>query len=151
AIFDARDDGCPPPRTLRETYGDEAGRPLPVGLLSHLVSCGACLDAANRILGLPTIADRHPSDMLGPDRRNRGGGGGSPSSLPGLRRARQKLRDVFEHRPRELRLVVNGVERGWQTLTGVRTELTLVLEPTETVDFVELSSEQGCRLLLLNV
>jgi RNA polymerase sigma factor (sigma-70 family) len=154
AIFRAKEGDCPSTEMLRAEFG--GGRPdsVDVGLLAHLVSCRPCLDSVNGFLNLPLLADRHPSDMLGPDPRNRGGGGPSGSSSGGgsaIGRAKRRLRDVFEHQPRELRLVVNGVVRGWQTLSGSRTELTMVLEPTESVDFVELVSDQGRRLLFLNV
>jgi hypothetical protein len=42
--------------------------------LGHLVSCPRCLDLVNHELGLALLADRHPTDTIGPDQNGRGGG-----------------------------------------------------------------------------
>src|SRR2546425_11576339 len=44
--------------------------------LAHSVSCPACLDEVNRLLDLPALAERFPTDTLGTDTRGRGGDGG---------------------------------------------------------------------------
>ncbi|MBC7933237.1 MAG: sigma-70 family RNA polymerase sigma factor [Rubrivivax sp.] len=63
-IFAARKGQCFQPQQLLATYaGGEAK--VSRSLLSHLVSCPRCLDAANDILGLPALRHRSPVDFLG--------------------------------------------------------------------------------------
>jgi DNA-directed RNA polymerase specialized sigma24 family protein len=92
---------------------------------------------------------------LGP-RAGHAGGDDAGGTVEGL--TRQKLRsmrrragEVYEHKPRELCVWVNGHERGSQRVTSGRSELNLILDSAEAVSFVEVFSEQGTRLLMLPV
>ncbi|MDQ3820365.1 MAG: hypothetical protein M3362_22160, partial [Acidobacteriota bacterium] len=57
---------------------------------------------------------------------------------------------MFEHEPRELYISVNGIVQGSQKINSEYSELNLVIDLAETISFVEIRSEQGVRLLLLN-
>src|SRR5215470_12596384 len=93
--------------------------------------------------------------MLGNDTRGRRGGPGGPAGSSGvkgvvntyLRRAQQ----VYRHEPQELCIAVNGYPQGTQKITSEKNECSLVIDMTEQIGFVEVFSELGVRLLLLNI
>jgi hypothetical protein len=131
-------------------------------MLGHIVSCPDCLDVANRLLDLPLLSERYPTDMLGPDTRGGKGGSNTPGGGPpgggnaaamreAVKRHRRGVRKVFEHRPKELCVTVNGYPLGSQRIGLELNELTLSVKGEEKIEFVEIVSEQETRLLLLNV
>ncbi|HEY9284206.1 MAG TPA: hypothetical protein VIP46_12195, partial [Pyrinomonadaceae bacterium] len=79
------------------------------------------------------------------------GGAGEGLTRQKLRSMRRRAGEVYEHKPKELCVWVNGHERGSQRVTSGRSELNLILDSAESVSFVEVFSEQGTRLLLLPV
>jgi RNA polymerase sigma factor (sigma-70 family) len=137
---------------LRDRYRDPSTDALSRDVLADLVSCPGCLDAANALLGLPRLADRWPADTLGPGTRGgppRGGaGGGATGSMAGVRR---RAGGVFEHRPLELRVAVNGFVLGAHTLGAHESDLTLSVNLNEPIALVELLSEQGLCLAFLDI
>ncbi|HEX8688088.1 MAG TPA: hypothetical protein VF654_16370, partial [Pyrinomonadaceae bacterium] len=156
---------CLTRRQWESVYTD--GRAPDAATLGHLASCPQCLDEVNALLGLPPLADRHPLDTLGKDTRGKGGGGaqggggtgggddntthggGTEDRLSEVRRCRRRSREVFEHRPRELCVAVNGHLLGSQSVGSALSEQTF--NTGRKVKFVEVFSEQGVRLLLLAV
>jgi RNA polymerase sigma factor (sigma-70 family) len=162
AIFAARQGRCLERKHLAEIY--EAAQPalLTVPLLAHLVSCPDCLDEANRLLGLPSLSERDPNDMLGPDCGAQSGSG-TPTVTPFaaasktrarqrmLKKYRQRLREVYEHEPQELRIAVNGFVLARQEITAAVHKQTLGIEVAEDLSLIEVLSEQGHRLLALHV
>ncbi|HJQ32491.1 MAG TPA: sigma-70 family RNA polymerase sigma factor [Pyrinomonadaceae bacterium] len=142
---------CLTEETIRHLYDGDAT--VDCATLAHLVSCDGCLDSANRLLGLAPLAERHPVDTAGKDTGSGGGGaaggGGGESADPDLTRGRRRAREVFEHDPGELCVAVNGDHLCSQTVGGGRNEQTLNVE--RQVEFVEVFSEQGVRMLLLVV
>jgi RNA polymerase sigma factor (sigma-70 family) len=155
AIFRSRKGSCLTDKELRQFYIDTDEGPVDCAFLSHLASCPSCLDTINDILGLPPLNDRHPTDMLGPDTS------GSNGRRPGRTSAKlqnhfaaaynRRSRDVFDHRPTELSLAVNGFVLSSQTLGYELTRQTLTVNTPEKIGFVEAFSEQGIRLLYLHV
>lgn len=144
---------CLPSEHLEQVYRGEGT--MDCKTLAHLVSCEGCLDTANKLLGLPLMAERHPVDTLGKDRGGggdgegtAGGGGGGTTDLH-LRKGRRRAREVFEHDPGELCVAVNGDQICSQAVGGGHNEQTLNVE--RPVEFVEVFSEQGVRMLLLAV
>ena len=123
--------------------------------LAHIVSCPRCLDAVNRLLGLPPLSERYPTDTLGTDTRPKGGGGGGGTPDPTkehiARRCRRRALETFEHRPHELRISVNGHVMASQKIGQLHSEQALNVASVERIDFVEVLSEQEVRLLLLCV
>ena len=161
-VFESRRGECPAESGLAELYeGSAAGAP-DCATLAHLVSCPVCIDEVNRLRGLPPLAERFPTDTLGnePRRGGRGGGGGDDDGEGGggtgqasgeeAVRLRRRAREVFEHRPRELSVSVNGRVLAAQRVGAAVSEQKLNVGGGEAVDFVEVFSEQSVRLLYLD-
>jgi hypothetical protein len=152
ALFAVRD-GLVACGDVRTAYGASAP-PVTSAVLRHLAHCARCLDAASAALGLPGLAsrsasehvDRSPRAPRGP--RAGGGTGRGPVSLASFR---QRVRDVVEHRPKELRVLANGFQLGVLHVTGARNELDLSAPLQEPIACVEVVSEQQIRLLWLEV
>jgi len=143
---------CLPKAGWEQVYRGDA--PVECATLAHVVSCEGCLDTVNRLLGLPPLAERHPVDAVGKDTGNgegggAAGGGGDGAAHPRLTGGRRRAREVFQHDPGELCVAVNGDHLCSQTVVGGRNEQTLNVE--RQVEFVEVFSEQGVRMLLLVV
>ena len=157
-IFRSRRGECLSPARIRGLYlaGDESVACEP---LAHLVSCPVCLDAANTLLGLPSLAERYPMDTLIRDVKKKGGGddgggtegGGGTATRRTLRRWRREAGEVFEHKPSELCISVNGYAQGSRRVSSEFNDMRLVLDLAEPIKFVEVFSEQQTRLLFLNV
>lgn len=62
-IFAAGEHRCLPRRDLTNFY-KKLDRPMDRDELSHIVSCGRCLDAINCLLGIPPLNERHPLDKI---------------------------------------------------------------------------------------
>jgi RNA polymerase sigma factor (sigma-70 family) len=133
----------------------EGEPPIEAETLAHIVSCPRCLDAVNRLLSLPLLSERYPTDTLGTDTRPKGGGGGGGTPTPLneqiARRCRRRAQETFEHRPHELRISVNGYVMASQKIGTPLSEQALSVAAVEKIDFVEVFSEQEVRLLLLCV
>jgi DNA-directed RNA polymerase specialized sigma24 family protein len=133
--------------------------------LAHLVSCPACLNRANRILGLPLLEERSPDDTLdrdtppGPDTP----AGGtpavisshpkrkSPDAQPIYKRLRRSLEEVKQHRPRRLLIAVDGDIRASQLVTAPLSELRAELRPADRPSFIEVLSKQNVCLAFVLV
>jgi len=162
AIFSAREGECFKDTALESRYavGNEVPS-LTTLELSHLVSCKTCLDRANGILHLPLLAERSPEDGI--DRDSPSGPGGasgsgilrmrksSPKKGPPLRKLERRARDLFEHRPASLEIVVDGEVRTSHRVTAEISELRLKLAHKEEPSFIEVLSEQGFCLAYLEV
>jgi RNA polymerase sigma factor (sigma-70 family) len=154
-IFHACRGDCPPGERLRELYQGADTTPIACEQLAHFVSCQECLDMINRLLGLPNLVERCATDMAGRDTRDKGGRGGGttdggvPRKLLG--QWRRRARETFEHKPQELCVSVNGHTLGSQIINSERSELNLIVDTAEQIDFIEVFSEQKIRLLLLDV
>ncbi len=154
AIFASHTGDCLSREQFEELYAAEQAT-IECDVLAHIVSCSECLEATNRRLGLTSIADRYPTDMTGNDPTSRGGdggptptGGGDP---PVLKRALRGVKETFEHYPKELRISANGIKLGAQRVNSALIEQNLKINIGEQINFVEVHSEQGVRLLLLNI
>ncbi|HKZ77308.1 MAG TPA: sigma-70 family RNA polymerase sigma factor [Pyrinomonadaceae bacterium] len=150
-IFSAKSGDCLSVKQLREIYSAKSTLVGPV--LAHIVSCRLCLDQVNTLLGLPLLKDRYPTDMTGNDM----GGPGGPTAIVGgagkggIRRSLRRVKETFEHYPKELRIAVNGYVQVSQTISSDLMEQTLSLDLEERVGFVEIFSEQWIRLFFLNI
>jgi RNA polymerase sigma factor (sigma-70 family) len=179
-VFDSRRGACLSDDALAELYCDAAARGPNCATLAHIVSCPRCVEQVNTLCGLPPLSERHPTDSLGvePRRNTRGGGGdgtggddnatgGGDDNFTGggdggtgggthgasaeeSRRCRARAREVFEHRPRELCVAVNGRLLAAQKVAAALCEQKLNVGAREEVSFVEVFSEQDVRLLYLD-
>jgi RNA polymerase sigma factor (sigma-70 family) len=163
-IFGACSGACLPRRELRQRYQNAERRPVDREALAHLVSCRRCLDEVNRTLGLLLLADRNPTDFTGPDPGSKGGmgenglkKGGSNNGHSGndskgaLKRLRRRVRLVYEHDPKELRIAVNGQWLGAQEVAAEVNKQILSLSEIERITFIEVYSEQEVRMAYLVV
>jgi len=158
AVFDSRQGACLERADLTSLYSgkNEAGIDQPT--LGHLTSCPECLDEVNRLLNLPLLIERFPTDTIGTDKSSKGDGSGNTGSGSGggaseseRRQSSRRARDVFEHRPAELCVSVNGYLIAAQNVGAEISEQTLSINVAEKIDFIEVFGEQDIRLLFLNV
>ncbi|HLA09493.1 MAG TPA: sigma-70 family RNA polymerase sigma factor [Pyrinomonadaceae bacterium] len=163
SIFTTCRGECLSTAQLKSIYEKDNGEMRETSRSAHVVSCPTCLQEVNRVLGLPALEDRYPTDLLEPektDRSDKGGpsipkhGGGSvggTTSRSAIKRHRREMKKVREHRPQELRIAVNGFILGSQRVGLELNEQTLSIKGEEKIGFIEVLSEQGVRLLFLNV
>jgi hypothetical protein len=91
------------------------------------------------------------------DKDNKKGGGESGGGSKGadIRRSisewEREAREAFEHKPQELCVSVNGYLLGSQLIGAELSELTLNVTADERISFCEVFSEQGIRLMMMNV
>ena len=123
---------------------------MDVAELAHVVGCWRCLDKTNRALGLPGLATRFPADAI--DRDSGGneppasGNGGSVDCI-----LKRKLQRTHEHKPRKLQIAVDGEIRAAQRVSMAHNELQVKLNPLQKPSFLEVFSDQGVRLLYLQL
>ena len=163
-IFRSRIGECLSLTLLKEKY-DQPGEGFTTAELAHLVSCPACLDRANRMLGLPLLEERSPDETIGRDTPQ--GPDGSAGAAPSLvsnrprrnsqnpqrirKRMQRRLEEVNEHRPQRLSIAVDGDIRASQRVTAQLSELQAELRPTDKPAFIEVLSEQNVCLAFVLV
>ncbi|MBD0369800.1 MAG: sigma-70 family RNA polymerase sigma factor [Pyrinomonadaceae bacterium] len=153
-IFNSREGDCLERAELERIYKRDDAAQLSVKQLAHIVSCRACLETVNSLLGLSSLNERHPPDMIGKDSAPKGKGARGRDKRGGdehFNKYRRRAREVYEHRPQELYFLVNGFILGSQRINSELTEQTLDISIAEGVGFVEVCSEQDVRLFFLNV
>ncbi|HET6891219.1 MAG TPA: sigma-70 family RNA polymerase sigma factor [Pyrinomonadaceae bacterium] len=148
-IFRSCQGVCLPAAQLREVYKSGNPESLAPPRLAHIVSCPKCLDVVNRLLDLPLLAERYDSaskDSGEPPHGNNGNGssGDGPSDI--VIKRPKRWREVVEHKPQELRIAVNGTPVSSLKINSDVNELSLNIAE-ETVEFVEILSEQNIQLL----
>src|SRR5438034_5403431 len=75
-IYGSREGLCLSRKEIEQLYGASESTPVDQQTLSHFVSCPDCLDTANRVLGLPLLAERFPITTMSKDTRKQGKDGG---------------------------------------------------------------------------
>ena len=154
-IFRSRHGACLLPEQFDSIYGPHSEALIACETLAHIVSCQPCLDHVNKMYSLPFLSERYAVDTMGKDDSSKGGGPGegtgSGADDKGVARCRRRAREVFEHRPQELHISVNGFIQGSQTVNSEQSEQTLDIDMAEQIGFVEVFSEQETRLLFLDV
>jgi RNA polymerase sigma factor (sigma-70 family) len=163
AIFALRHPRCFDTRFLRQAYADPA-TPISTEMLADLVACPRCLDTVNRMTQLPVLAERHPRDTHEPNgpheprepREPRAGSRRAATRHDHEQRmcrlaAEQTARTIRAHRPRALRVLVNGFQIGSHDLTAEVTRATHALAGPEPPRVVEIYSEQRVCLATLQV
>ncbi len=152
-IFRSRRNDCFSSARLSVIYRTGSAQ-IETGQLAHIVSCPSCLEEVNKMLKLPPLRKRLATDSLGRNKRRKGRGGDPPSggSAGGaMSSLRRHARRVFEHKPQELCVSVNGYVQGSQRINAELSELSLNVNLSEDIGCVEVFSEQQVRLLLLSV
>jgi RNA polymerase sigma factor (sigma-70 family) len=144
-VFSSRQGACLSDEELNRIYKEDSDA-LTTPKLAHIVSCRDCLDRVNRLVGLPSLAERYQPEPKDPD---------DPPAPPGTNAAertsyRRRLQEVQEHKPEKLRIAVNGSLLGSFKINSDRSELDLNLMQ-DPINFVEVFSEQGLQLMFLSL
>ncbi len=153
-IFNSRKGKCQQIEQLQEFYQSNNTETLTTAKLAHIVSCRFCLDAVNRLLGLPLLSERCQNEQGNSETppQDRNGGGSSGGGTIDLRaKYHERLREISEHKPKELRVAVNGNLVSSLKINSEESELNLNLPSQKSVEFVEVFSEQGVQLLFFAV
>ena len=153
-IFNSRQGDCLSQLELQEIYASGQVDALTTVKLAHIVSCPTCLDAVNGLLGLPSLAQRYRSEPPEPedpptDATGGGESGGGTSDL--TQKFAHRLRETHEHKPRELRIAINGFLVSSLKVSSDLSELDLNLTQGDPIEFVEVSSEQGVQMLFFGI
>lgn len=135
---------------LEHLYASNSEEQLTAQGIAHLASCRPCLERVNSLLQLPSLPLRFSDDFNDPN------DGKPPRSSPGqkpepLTKLRKKARDIHEHRPKKLELVIDGDVHSAQQITSAKSQFQIKLKPTPLPSFIEIRSEQRLRLLCLDV
>jgi DNA-directed RNA polymerase specialized sigma24 family protein len=149
-IFAEPEGPCFAAGRLELLYASNSEEQLTTQDVAHLASCKACLERANRLLrllGLPL----HFSDDLNDPNDGKPPKPSSGSKQEPLTRMRKKARDIHEHRPKRLELVVDGEVHGAQQITSAKSRFQIKLTSASLPSFIEVRSEQKLRLLCLDV
>ena len=158
SIYRSRRGTCLPAKRLAKLYREPEEVSIKAETLAHIVSCPSCLDEVNKLRGLPPSSDRYPTDTLGPHRGARSGGepmdmktlsGDSTNQF--MKTSRRRRGEVIDHQPQALSFSVNGFILGSQKVRSDLTEQILSVNIDEEINFVEVFSEQGIRLMFMGV
>jgi hypothetical protein len=68
-----------------------------------------------------------------------------------LAKLEKQAQMLFEHKPKELRVAVNGNFQGTLKVTSDLNEIDLLFANKEPIEFIEIYSEQQMRLLFVNI
>jgi RNA polymerase sigma factor (sigma-70 family) len=157
AVFLSCNGPCIPPEMLRSIYTGRNTEPIHKTILAHVVSCQTCLGIVNLTLNLAPLSARDPMDMTGRDDdddfADRPPGGGLPPDdlQHTIRRGRREARQVFEHHPRQLYIAVNGRHMASHSLHDGTNEATFRIDCGGGIEFIEILSEQGIRLVFMSM
>ena len=151
ALYLSRAGSCLATEELTDAYQQKDSERVTPEMLAHIVCCGRCLDEVNRLLGLPLLASREPEQMSGRDKsdHDKSGGGAGSSGATGdfMEKPRRRLKQVLEHRPKELRVSVNGFILASHAINSELNKLSISAKGEEKIGFVEVFSEDEVRLL----
>lgn len=155
AIFASRRGECLSEDRIRQLYSSEDSEAISCEILAHIVSCADCLESVNRLLLLTPLSQRYPSDTIDsddsanpPDDSSTGTGGSKSDHFAKMMRHRKS---AFEHHPRELLILANGYRVGSQKTGSEQMDYELSISLAEPLSLVEILSDTGMRLLMLNV
>jgi len=152
-IFRSCQGVCLPAEQLREIYKSGKEESLSPTRLAHIVSCQRCLDVVNQLLDLPLLEERCNGASNGSNEppRNNNGNGSSDGPVDLRTKCQKRLKRVVEHKPQELRISVNGTQVSSLKVNSDLNELSLNIAEEETIEFVEVLSEQNLQLLFFSV
>jgi RNA polymerase sigma factor (sigma-70 family) len=152
-IFNSCQGDCLTQSELAEIYTKNESDSLTTARLAHIVSCSVCLDTVNGLLGLPLLAQRYQTETREPKEPPDATGGGASGGGSGnfTNKFAHRLRETHEHKPHELRIAVNGTLVSSLKVSSDLSELNLNLTPDDTIEFIEVTSEQGVQLLFLGI
>lgn len=151
-IWQAQQGECFTAAEWRQLYSPEKRWALETPFAAHLVSCAVCLRIVSEVHRMPAPDERDPTAMFGSDDQPAPPPRKSPkSNRERLRVCQQRRAETFDHHPAALHIAVNGFVLLSQTIAGASNEQTMRVNIDEAISFVEVFSEQGVRLLLLEI
>jgi RNA polymerase sigma factor (sigma-70 family) len=152
AVFALRHARCIDEAHLQRLYAPAHDTAIPTPMLAEIVTCPHCLDLVSRLTQVPPRAER-PPDIQPPSEVSRPPLRLTPRDARDPRRAsaEQTCRAVRAHRPRLLRVLVNGFEVATHEISGAATRVTQTVSAMEPVWLVEVYSEQDVCLASLDV
>jgi RNA polymerase sigma factor (sigma-70 family) len=140
---------CLTQSSIQERY-EQDGPGLESSDLAHVTCCASCLNLISHVLGMADLSERFPTDK--DDRQD--GGNEPPASLddgPDTLALKKKNREIFEHSPAKLQFAVDGEIRVAHRIAAARNELQVKLDPLAIPAFLEVISEQGIRMVYLQI
>jgi DNA-directed RNA polymerase specialized sigma24 family protein len=149
-IFAEPEGPCFAPGRLELLYASNSKEQLTTQDVAHLASCKACLERANRLLRLLGLPLQFSDNFNDPndDKPPRSSSRSKQEPLTGMRK---KARDIHEHRPKRLELVVDGEVHSAQQITSATSRFQIKLKSSSLPSFIEVRSEQKLRLLCLDI
>jgi len=155
-IFEARFGACLSPEDLLRQYRAEKPKPISCELLAHIVSCKDCLEAVHSSNGFPPIPLRSEEGVSNLRRRSRRGTDQvTPASKEEIRRVlaggMERFRQLYEHHPRSLSIVVDGDILAKRDISSATSELMVQTGKERDLNIVEVVSEQNIPMLTFYV
>ena len=153
-IFEAKSSECLPEETLLAQYRTAIPKPIPCGLLSHIVSCERCLSLLDRHFQRPAGQDREPpaSSWNLTDMDGSGSATHLDANYHAMMKAARRQRDrIYEHRPRTVSIALNGRIVAFHDVQSERSTLASRAEHPEAIQFVEVFTDQQIRLAFLPI
>jgi|GEM_PF-1561653 len=155
-IFRSRRGDCLSAKAIREIYRKESNTQpniqIDAARLAHFVACERCLNLICKTLGLSPLSFSSSGNSSGGDSDAGGtaskGSRRGPTAAAFLKNSRRRAQEVAEHKPKELRISANGFFLGAQSVNAEVNEQTLKVNIDEPLAFIEVTSEQGLRLLV---
>lgn len=155
-IFGSCQNPCLPKEELLRHYTRLNPVPIESELLAHIVSCKRCLDLVNDSYQIPRLDRRSPDESERSWRRSKSdpkrkkSGESSAANLV-LSRAKDRLRELYDHRPQSISLAVNGHILAARDISSALNRLEVEVHSETRVEFIEVLSEQGLCLLAIPV
>jgi hypothetical protein len=155
SIFSSSCGTCPSNAVFERHYHTLNLRPLESNLLAHIVSCKVCLCKVTRFCGAPPPPTRSMEDSLKPTRRTEKLKRPDSSEKDAFARifagAQERMREIFEHRPSGLVIALNAEVVAVRNIGSPRAILKVETRSVETLDMIEIFSEQGMLMLALEI
>jgi DNA-directed RNA polymerase specialized sigma24 family protein len=146
---------CLTEEALRKRYQKKTSGPIERELLAHIVSCERCLNLVNRFCGINPPTDRYLEETLGrdpnPRTKNKKDTSMSSDISRALRIAWERFREVYEHEPRQLNIVVNGSVLATQDVNSIWNRQEVKLGSEVRPEYIQVISEQDICLLAMHV
>ncbi len=154
-IFRSSCGACPGADQLELRYRSLAPRSLDNDLISHLVSCGICLDRITRLCKSLPPAPPSAGISTGLTRRTLKAASFARSDRKALARifdqGLRRMRETWDHHPSDLVIALNAEVVAVRDISSPRAVLKVETRSPETLELIEIFSEQGLLLLMLPI
>ncbi len=158
ALARTRSTSCLSRESLLDHYTARPRKALSCTLLAHLVSCHSCLEIVHKFYEFPEMTDKGSKALLEMTRPG-GSGRGNKKDVSAAKSkmgrlldiAGKRSRELHEHRPKSLMLIVNGETIASQDVCSSTNTQRVEWKPDRPLDFIEIESEQGVGMLVMPV